>query len=163
MKVTTLILCTVSVVLLAVAYYKQHDLPLRGLRTTGTMLLQMLPMLLAAFVIAGQMQVLLPEEAIGRWVGDKAGIKSVLIGSAAGCLTPGGPFVSFPIAVSLSKSGASIGCVVAFLVAWSLWGLNGLVFELSVLGFRITLVKRLCTLVFPPAAGLLAQALFRMR
>jgi len=163
MKITTLILCTISVVMLAVAYHKQHDLPLRGLKTTGTMLLEMLPMLLAAFVIAGQMQVLLPEETIGRWVGEKAGIKAVLIGSAAGCLIPGGPYVSFPIAVSLSKSGASIGCVVAFLVAWSLWGLNGLAFELSMLGFRITLVKRLCTLVFPPAAGLLAQALFRMR
>ncbi len=117
MKVTTIIVCTLSVVLLAVAYYKQHDLPLRGLKVTGTMLLPMVPMLLAAFVIAGQMQVLLPEETIGKWVGEKAGIKAVLIGSLAGSLIPGGPFVSFPIAVSLSKSGASIGCVVAFLVA----------------------------------------------
>lgn len=163
MKITTLILCTIAVVLLTVAYFKQQDLPLRGLKITGTMLLPMLPMLLAAFVIAGQMQALLPEESVGQWVGEGAGLKAVLIGSVAGALTPGGPYVSFPIAMSLSKSGASIGCVVAYLAAWSLWGLNGLAFELSVLGPRLTLAKRASTLVFPPVAGMLAQALFRMR
>ncbi len=163
MKISTLILCIIAVVLLAVTYFKQQDLPLKGLKITGTMLLPMLPMLLAAFIIAGQMQVLLPKETIGRWMGEGAGIKGMLIGGLAGALTPGGPYVSFPIAVSLSKSGASIGCVVAYLVAWGLWGLNGLAFELSVLGPRLTLAKRASTLLFPLAAGLLAQAIFRMR
>lgn len=161
--IPTLILCIIAVVLLTVAYFKQQELPLRGLRITGTMLLPMVPMLLAAFIIAGQMQVLLPKDTVRQFVGEEAGFKAVLIGSVAGALTPGGPVVSFPIAMSLSKSGASIGCVVAYLVAWALWGLNGLAFELSVLGPRLTLAKRASTLLFPPAAGLLAQALFRMR
>lgn len=163
MKITTLILCTISVVLLALAYFRQQDLPLRGLKITGTMLLPMVPMLLAAFIIAGQMQVLVPKDTVAQWLGEKAGLKAMLIGSLAGALTPGGPYVSFPIALSLSKSGASIGCVVAYLVAWTMWGLSGLVFELSVLGPRLTLAKRLSTLAFPPVAGMVAQALFRMR
>ena len=119
--------------------------------------------MLAAFVIAGQMQVLVPKDIVGQWLGEKAGLKAMLVGSLAGALTPGGPYVSFPIALSLSKSGASIGCVVAYLVAWTMWGLSGLVFELSVLGPRLTLAKRLSTLAFPPVAGMVAQALFRMR
>lgn len=94
MKVTTLILCAVSIVLLALAYFRQQDLPLRGLRITGTMLLRMGPLLLAAFLIAGQMQVLLPKDIVSQWLGEQAGLKAILIGSAAGALTPGGP--TFP-------------------------------------------------------------------
>ena len=44
-----------------------------------------------------------------------------------------------------------------------MWGLTGLAFELSVLGARLTLAKRLSTLVFPPVAGIVAQMLFRIR
>ncbi|MBL7134496.1 MAG: hypothetical protein ISS78_10395, partial [Phycisphaerae bacterium] len=73
MKITTLILCTISVVLLALAYFRQQDLPLRGLKITGTMLLPMVPMLLAAFIIAGQMQVLVPKDTVAQWLGEKAG------------------------------------------------------------------------------------------
>ena len=90
-------------------------------------------------------------------------LKGMLIASAAGALTPGGPYVSLPIAVSLSTAGASLGCVVAYLVAWTMWGLNGLAFEISVLGPRLTLAKRLSTLIFPLVAGMLAQIIFGAR
>jgi len=144
-----------------VAYFKQQNLPVKGLGITGKMLLQMAPLFLAAFLMAGQLQVVLPGLAIGRWLGEKAGFKAVLIASVAGAVTPGGPVVVFPIALSLFKSGASIGCVVAYLVAWVMWGLNGLALELSLLGTRLTLAKRLTTLAFPPLAGVLAQLFFR--
>jgi len=161
MKITTLVLCAIAAALAVTAYFRQQDLPFKGLKVTGVMLLNMAPLLLAAFVIAGQLQVVLPKDVVGQWLGEKAGYKAILIGCVAGALTPGGPYVSLPIAVSLSKSGASIGCVVAYLVAWTMWGLNGLVFELSVLGPKLTLAKRLSTLAFPLLAGMLAQMLFR--
>ena len=157
MKISAIVLGVLAVVLVAVSYFKQHELPVRGLKVTGKMLLMMAPMLIAAFVISGQIQVLLPRDLAGRWLGEKAGLKGMLIASAAGALTPGGPYVSLPIAVSLSKAGASLGCVVAYLVAWTMWGLNGLAFEISVLGPRLTLAKRLATLVFPLVAGMLVQ------
>lgn len=163
MKTTTLILCAVATALALGAYFKQEDLALKGFKITGTMLLQMAPMLVAAFVIAGQLQVLLPKDIVAQWLGKTAGFKAILIGSAAGALTPGGPYVSLPIALSLFKSGAGIGCVVAYLVGWTMWGLNGLAFEIGILGLRLTLAKRLATLLFPPVAGILAQLLFGMR
>jgi len=163
MKLTTLVLCGIAVAMAAAGYFYQHDLPLKGLTVTGRMLLQMGPLLLAAFVIAGQLQVLAPADTVNQWLGEKAGFKGMLIGSVAGAITPGGPYVSLPIAVSLWRSGASVGCVVAYLVAWTMWGLNGLAFEFSVLGPKLTLAKRLSTLAFPPVAGILAQILFHTR
>ena len=161
MKITALVLCAITVVLAGVAYFRGHSLPIKGLKVSGKMLLAMAPIFLAAFLMAGQLQVLLPELGVGRWLGEKGGLKTIFIGSVAGALTPGGPMVVFPIALSLFKSGASVGCVVAYLVGWVMWGVNSLALEFSLLGSRLTLAKRLTTLVFPPLAGLLAQLFFR--
>jgi len=163
MKISAIVLGVLAVVLLGLSYFKQHELPLRGLKITGKMLLMMAPMLIAAFVIAGQIQVLLPKDLASSWLGEKAGLKGMFVASFAGALTPGGPYVTLPIAVSLSTAGASLGCVVAYLVAWTMWGLNGLAFEISVLGPRLTIAKRLSTLVFPLLAGLVAQAVIGSR
>ena len=45
----------------------------------------------------------------------------------------------------------------AYLVAWVTWGVGALFFELAVLGPRLTLIKRLTTLIFPLLAGFIAQ------
>ena len=50
--------------------------------------------------------------------------------------------------------------MVAYVAAWALLGFGKLPFELAVMGTRFTLIRYACTLVFPPIAGLLAQALF---
>jgi len=163
MKITTIVLCVIALGLVAFAYFKRQEIAVRGLSTTGTMLLRMSPMLIAAFVIAGQLQALLPREFVAGWLGEEAGIRGIFIACLAGVLTPGGPYVALPIAVALLGAGADIGCVVAYLVAWTMWGLNGLAFEIAILGPQLTLAKRLVTLPFPPLAGILVQSVLRLR
>ena len=54
---------------------------------------------------------LIPREVVSRLIGDQAGIKSVVIATIAGALTPGGPLTSFPVVVALyvSEQTRSIG------------------------------------------------------
>ncbi len=163
MRVTTIVLWVLAIGLAGFAYLRQHDLAARGMRTTGLMLVRMGPMLIAAFVIAGYLQTLLPKDLVMNWLGRKAGLKAILVGSLAGALTPGGPYVSLPIAVALFRAGADMACVVAYVVAWTMWGLNGLAFEFAVLGPQLTVAKRLVTVPFPILAGLMVQAAEAMR
>jgi len=75
-------------------------------------------------------------------------------------LSPGGSYISFPIALTLLRCGASIGTMVAFVTEWSLLAVSRIPLELGILGWRFTLIRFITTFLFPPVAGLLAQILF---
>lgn len=131
-----------------------------GLKAAGVMTLEVLPLLLCAFVVAGMVQVLLPREMISRWVGAESGLRGLFVGTVAGGLAPGGPYVSLPIAAALLRSGAGVGTMVAFLTGWSLWAVGRLPMEVGILGWKFALVRLACTFFFPPIAGWLAHIFF---
>jgi uncharacterized membrane protein YraQ (UPF0718 family) len=160
MLTSTIILGVLAVVLLFIGYYRGEAQHVQGVKAGFTMLVEILPMLLFAFIVAGMVQVLLPHEAIGRWVGVESGLRGILIGSVAGGLTPGGPFVSLPLAAGLLRAGASAGTMVAYLTAWSLWAVNRLPMEVGILGWRFTLIRLASTLILPILGGLIAQLFF---
>ena len=121
MLIPTLIMGVLAAAFVVVAYSKGQGQHMVGLKAAGKMTLEILPLLLCAFVVAGMIQVLIPKEAVARWVGAESGFRGILIGSIAGGLSPGGPYVSLPIAAGLMRSGAGIGTMVAYLTGWSLW------------------------------------------
>jgi uncharacterized membrane protein YraQ (UPF0718 family) len=116
--------------------------------------------LLFAFIVAGMIQVLLPQELLSKWIGEESGLRGILIGTLAGGVTPGGPYVSLPIVAGLLKAGAGVGTLVAFLTAWSLWAVARLPMEIGILGWKFTFVRLACTFFFPPIAGYIAQLAF---
>jgi uncharacterized membrane protein YraQ (UPF0718 family) len=150
-----------AVGLLTIGYTRGGGEHLLGMQSAGRMLIQILPLLVFAFIVAGMIQTLLPRELIARWVGAESGFRGILLGTVAGGLAPGGPYVSLPIAAGLVKSGASAGTMVAFLTGWSLWAVGRIPMEVGILGVRLTLIRLACTFFFPPIAGLIAEALFR--
>ncbi|MBA7485673.1 hypothetical protein ES707_21223 [subsurface metagenome] len=124
------------------------------------MVIQIVPLLIFAFIIAGMIQVIIPYELISRWIGTESGFRGILIGTVAGGLAPGGPYISLPIAVGLLRTGASIGTMVAFLTGWSLWAVARLPMEVGIMGWKFTLIRLACTFFFPPIAGLIANRFF---
>lgn len=158
MLVSTIIMGLLALVLAVMGYSKgQH---IAGMKIALNMALSILPLLFFAFITAGMIQVLIPREALSRWVGRESGLRGIIIGSIAGGLSPGGPYVSLPIAAGLLRSGAGIGTMVAFLTGWSLWAVSRLPMEIGILGWRFALIRIVSTFFFPPIAGLIAQVLF---
>ncbi|MCA9417040.1 MAG: permease, partial [Candidatus Omnitrophica bacterium] len=149
-----------ATILVAVGYYQGNGAHLQGLKSALTLTVSLMPLLVFAFVVAGMIQVLIPASIVSRWVGPESGFRGILLGSIAGGLAPGGPYVSLPIAAGLVQSGAGVGTMVAFLTGWSLWAVARLPMEIGILGWRLTLARVVSTLVFPPLAGLIAQFLF---
>ena len=160
MLIPTVIMGVIALALLIIGYYKGGGEHIIGLKSGGSLLLQILPLLIFAFIIAGMIQVLVPTELVSKWVGEESGIRGVFIGTVVGGLMPGGPFVSLPIAAGLLRVGASLGTMVAFMVAWSLWAVSRMPLDIAILGWQFTLIRLACTFFFPPIAGLLANALF---
>jgi len=156
----TWIMVILAILLSLIAYLKNSELPLSGIKLGGKMFVNILPILILSFAIAGLIQVLIPRDAIAKWLGAEAGFKSIIIGCVAGALTPGAPYISFPIVAGLYKAGASLGAVVGFVAAWSLWQVYRVPIEVAILGPKVAMVRFLSTLIFPPIAGLFAQTFF---
>ncbi|UCD36728.1 MAG: permease [Fidelibacterota bacterium] len=160
MLVPTIVMGILALTLLAVGYFRGQNEHLTGLRSTGTMLIEILPLLVFAFIVAGMVQTLLPQDAVSRWVGAESGWRGLFLGTIAGGLAPGGPYVSLPVAAGLLRSGAGIGTMVAFLTGWSLWAISRLPMEVGILGWKLTLIRFASTFIFPPIAGWIAQTFF---
>ena len=160
MLIPTIIMGVIAIVLLIIAYQRGGGEHISGLKIAGNLLLQIAPLLIFAFIIAGMIQVLIPAEMISKWIGAESGLRGILIGTAVGGLMPGGPYVSLPIAAGLLRTGASIGTMVAFLTGWSLWAVSRMPLEIGIMGWKFTLIRLACTFFFPPIAGLIANRLF---
>ena len=160
MLIPTVIMGVIAIVLLVIGYQKGGGEHILGLKTAGNLLIQITPLLICAFIVAGMVQVLIPHELISKWVGVESGFRGLLIGTAIGGITPGGPYVSMPIAAGLLRTGASIGTMVAFITAWSLLAVHRLPLEIGMMGWQFTLIRLACVFFFPPIAGLIANTLF---
>ena len=161
MLASTVIFAVLAAVLLYVGYSRGKGEHVAGLKAAFSILLQILPMLVLAFIVAGMVQVLLPRELIGKWIGADSGLRGILLGTLAGGMTPGGPYVSLPLVAGFFSAGAGIGTMVAYITAWSTYAVARLPLEIGILGWRFTLIRLACTFFMPPLAGLLAHAVFR--
>lgn len=160
MLAPTMVMAVLAIILFSIGYYKGQGQHISGVKSALNMMVEILPLLVFAFIVAGMIPILLPRELLSKWVGAESGIRGIFIGTLAGGLCPGGPFVNFPIAAGLLRSGASIGTIVAFVTAWSLWAVARLPLEVGILGWKFTLIRIASTFFFPPIAGFIAQNFF---
>jgi uncharacterized membrane protein YraQ (UPF0718 family) len=158
---TNLILLIIAIILGALAWSKGgSSLAFAGILGGLQTLLSVIPLLIAAFLIAGLTQVLIPATTIEKWLGAGSGWRGLLIACLAGGLIPGGPYVYYPIAGGLLKAGAGVGVLVSFISAKNLWSVSRLPFEVALLGVELTLIRYALTFIVPPLLGALAELLF---
>src|SRR5206468_2971052 len=72
------------------------------------------------FLLAGLLDVLLPQRVLVSWLGGEHLGRGILIGWAAGLAMPGGPYVFFPVAANLFRNGAAAGPLITLLTAKTL-------------------------------------------
>jgi len=160
MLIPTIVMAVFAIILLGIGYSKGEGQHIIGLKYALRITAQILPLLIFALIMAGMIQALLPRELVSKWIGEESGIRGILIGTLAGGITPGGPYVSLPVAAGFLRAGAGVGTMVAFVTAWSLWAVGRLPMDIGILGWKFTVARLACTFFFPPIAGLLAQLFF---
>ena len=159
MDLTTQILVAITAIILIYLLIKDTSLAVAGIKNASTTLWNNLVLLLVGFLLAGLIQVIIPKELISNWLGNKAGVKAVLIGCVAGGLIPGSPYAVFPIAGGFYKAGAGLGAMVGFISAWSLWSVTRLPVEIALISPKLALIRYAITFIIPPIAGLAAHFL----
>ncbi len=160
MLIPTIIIAIVAIVLLLIGYFKGEGQHVEGLQFALNLFIEVIPIVIFAFIAAGMVKVLIPNEILSEWLGAKSGFRGIMIGTVAGSLMQGGPYVVLPVGAAMIKAGAGIGTIVSFMTGWSLWAIGRLPLEFGILGWKAALIRVGCTFFFPPIAGLLAQALF---
>lgn len=150
---TTLIMAALALGMLLTAWRRGDDSHRRGVILSGKTLKRTLPILLIAFVIVGYVIELAPQEMVRDWIGPESGWSGVLIGTAAGMLLPGGPYVVFPLIATLYNAGAGLGPTLAMITSWSSLALLNVSFELPFLGWRFSAIRIVLGLTIPPLVG----------
>jgi uncharacterized protein len=155
------ILLALVVLAVAVAFARDSGLPLRGLQASARLVRSVWIELALGFVLAGLIDVLVPQPLLSRWLGGERMGQGVLIGWAAGLLIPGGPYVLFPIAADLFRHGAAPAPLITLLTAKTLVSpIRTLTYEAPLLGWPLTLARFLPGVLLPPVMGFVGQWLF---
>ena len=158
---STLILAAVAVVLAILAYLKDPGLPMLGVKNGVSMLAFVIPRMVVAIILAGLMQVLVPQDFVSRHFGQGGGVRALVLATLAGVVTPGGPMVTVPFMVVLANSGAALSSLVAYMTAWSLFGLQRIIaWEAPLMGWKFVWVRIVPSLAFPVVAGWLVATFY---
>ena len=158
MDTSTVVMMAVAVMVLILVYWKSPHVAGRGLNATGALILEITPRMIAAFMLAGLIQAIVPQELIVKWMGHGSGVRGIMIGMFLGSVTPGGPMTHFPIVASLFKVGVGVGPLVSYLTAWSLFGLQRIImWEIPFLGIQVVAARVAASFFFPLLAGFLGE------
>ncbi len=117
--------------------------------------------LVLGFSLGGLIQVVIPSPVIAEWLGPASGMKGILIGSYAGIIITGGPYVTLPVVASIFTAGAGVGPVIALLTSMNLISLPGLLtWAIPFMGVRLALSRYIVCLVIPPIVGLAGSVVY---
>lgn len=158
-----LFMVAVLAVLGAIAWWKGGPQLVREGFANGVAVLLRLGLIVAvALLVAGVAETLVPRQWVESSLGEGSGWRGIALATAAGAITPAGPYVAMPIAAVLIRSGAALGPVVAFLTAWSLLALHRLfAWEVPMLGLPFAAWRWAICLALPFLAGTIAALLAR--
>jgi len=152
---STVIMIVIALGMLALTRSRADDSAQRGISLGWQTLKSTLPVLILAFAIVGYVKVLAPQDMVQSWIGPDSGLRGVLIGTIAGMLLPGGPYVVFPLVAALYHSGAGLGPTLAMITSWSALALLTVSFELPFMGWRFSILRLSLGLFAPLIVGLI--------
>jgi uncharacterized membrane protein YraQ (UPF0718 family) len=147
----------------AVAFFNGPTVLLQGLAASGRLFRGVWVELLLGFLLAGLLEVLLPQPVISRWLGAEHPARGILVGWGAGLIIPGGPYLVFPAVANLFRNGAAPGPLITLVTAKTLVSpIRMLTYEAPLLGWPLTLARFIPGVLVPPFMGLLGQWLFAL-
>jgi uncharacterized membrane protein YraQ (UPF0718 family) len=147
-----------AVAVLARVAWRRHDGSFdSALRHAGFQARLVAPRLFFAVLGAGFIAALVPPELVASVIGSDTGAIGLLIASALGAVTPGGPMLAFAVGSAALEVGAGTPQIVAYVTAWGLYNVNRTtIWELPIVGRRAALQRLAVALPAPLLLGLAA-------
>lgn len=139
------------------------SLGLSSISIATSSFLQMLSVLPPIMLILGLMDVWIPREILMRYMGDNSGFLGVFLAMIIGSLAAGPMYAAFPFTAILMKKGAKFSNVIIFMNAWCVTKISTLLFEISALGFKFTIVRLLINIPGVILMGILSERLMNSK
>lgn len=114
-------------------------------------------MLLASFIVIGQLNVLLTSEMIEKWLYKFKGIKAILVAAVAGGLFPGGPYIYYPFVATFAGKNLPFYILISFILGKQVYDFSRLPMEASLVSPEIALIRFIITIPIPIVIGLFAR------
>jgi len=164
MKKSLMVISVSTAIFIIITYVVGgSSLVLKGFNNSINTAVQSALMLLASFIIIGQIQVLLSKEILNKWLQKFSGIRGIIISAFAGGLFPGGPYIYYPFILSFKEKELPFYILITFLFGKQVYDFSRIPMEVSLVDSNIALIRNLITIPIPIIVGLLAQRFFHNR
>jgi len=158
-----LILLIVTAAVAVYAFRKDREIIPRAGVFARQETLRILVRLPFALVAASCIAELVPKQAIAAVLGAETGLVGIMAASILGGLMPGGPIVSFPIAILFAHQGAGGPQVIALITGWSVYAFHRVIsYESPIMGWPFVGLRLAASWFVPPLSGIFAGILAAM-
>jgi uncharacterized membrane protein YraQ (UPF0718 family) len=131
--------CVAALLANAGLFFADREVGLAALSGAVAHLGTMVTLLPPVFVLLGLLDVWVEREKVTRLLGEKSGPAGLLVALVLGSVAAGPVYAAFPIAAVLLRKGGTLANALVFVGAWSATKVPLLLFEMSAMGWRITL------------------------
>jgi len=142
-----------------VLFLINYSLGLKAVSVVGYSLKEMSMIIPPIFILLGLLDIWVPREMMIRYMGDKSGLKGVVLAFILGSAAAGPLYGAFPIAAVFMKKGVKFSNILIFIGAWSTTKIPMLLFEASALGVPFALTRLLIDI---PGIVIIAHILTRL-
>lgn len=155
-----LILVLVTVPVAIYAWRRDSDTVPRAVTFARREIIRIVVRLPFALTAAACIAELIPEQTIAAVLGADTGLAGIAAASVLGGFMPGGPIVSFPIAILFAHQGAGGPQVIALITGWSVYAFHRVIaYESPIMGWPFVGLRLAASWFVPPLAGILAGLL----
>ncbi|MBK5263158.1 MAG: permease [Peptostreptococcaceae bacterium] len=119
------------------------EIGLNALKITGYSFKEMLLVIPPIFILLGLLDVWVPKETMIKYMGDKSGLKGILLAIFIGSAAAGPLYGAFPIAAVFMKKGVKFSNILIFIGAWSTTKIPMILFEIASLGTKFAITRLL--------------------
>lgn len=139
--ITIITIYVILGICLLLSFWKSRHKTGQAFMVAAGALWKMAPGLLAIVGIVGLILGILPPETISRLVGHEAGFMATATAAILGSLTLIPAMISFPLAASLLRSGATITTIAVFVTTLVMVGFVTAPLEIKTLGKKFTFLR----------------------
>jgi uncharacterized membrane protein YraQ (UPF0718 family) len=164
MKKSLIGLAIATLILVLFAYFfGGTELVLAGLERAFGNTKKAALLILASFLLIGQLLCIVDENMIARTLKSIKGLKGIVMSALVGGLFPVGPYLFFPFVKMFHGYDLPYYILIAFIFGKHTYDFARIPMEISLISLRIALIRYLTTLPIPIIAALITYRLFRNR
>jgi len=114
---------------------------LKALSISAYSFKEMLLVIPPVFILLGLLDVWIPREIMIKYMGERSGIKGIVLAILLGSAAAGPLYGAFPVAAVFMKKGVKFNNILIFIGAWSTTKIPMFLFEMTSLGAKFAFTR----------------------